>query len=211
VNGNGSCKARILSASEIRLLGFIALGDSNKMIARKVGSAEATVKVHIKSILCKLGCNNRTQVAAWWTGGGSAQTAQVTLNSEADDGGPAQTAQVTLNGEADDGGGWTVDHEPADPRILMTVMRSFPAYSAFSLAHLIGHDERSTVVGLLKLQAQGLAAMSDNRWTLTEAALKPPRPPACHRLTPGEIGWAQPGVAATSHHPPLNPSESSAG
>jgi hypothetical protein len=79
----------------------------------------------------------------------------------------------------------------------MTLMRSFPACSAFSLAELIGHDERSTVVGLLKLQAQGLAAMSDNKWTLTEAALKPPRPPRHHRLTPGKIGRAQPTEEAS--------------
>ena len=40
-------------------------GASNKVIARRLGLAEATVKVHIKSILRKVQAANRTQAAMW--------------------------------------------------------------------------------------------------------------------------------------------------
>lgn len=40
-------------------------GGSNKLIARKLGITEATVKVHLKAILRKLELENRTQVAIW--------------------------------------------------------------------------------------------------------------------------------------------------
>lgn len=41
----------------------LQLGHSNKMIARKLNIAEATVKIHIRQIMRKLGVNNRTQIA----------------------------------------------------------------------------------------------------------------------------------------------------
>jgi two-component system nitrate/nitrite response regulator NarL len=40
-------------------------GDSNKVIARKMKIADATVKVHIKTILRKIRVDNRTQAAIW--------------------------------------------------------------------------------------------------------------------------------------------------
>jgi two-component system nitrate/nitrite response regulator NarL len=40
-------------------------GSSNKLIARELHLSEATVKVHVKSILRKLHMANRTQVAIW--------------------------------------------------------------------------------------------------------------------------------------------------
>ena len=40
-------------------------GDSNKMIARRLGNTEATVKVQMKALLRKLGLQNRTQAAVW--------------------------------------------------------------------------------------------------------------------------------------------------
>jgi two-component system nitrate/nitrite response regulator NarL len=40
-------------------------GSSNKLIARDLGVAEATVKVHIKTILRKVKVANRTQAAMW--------------------------------------------------------------------------------------------------------------------------------------------------
>jgi two-component system, NarL family, nitrate/nitrite response regulator NarL len=54
-----------LSAQEKRILSCLIVGDSNKMIARKVEIAEATVKVHVKAIFRKLGLKNRTQAAVW--------------------------------------------------------------------------------------------------------------------------------------------------
>jgi DNA-binding NarL/FixJ family response regulator len=54
-----------LSAQEDRILRNLAEGHSNKIIARRLGIAEATVKVHVKNILCKIGAHNRTQAAVW--------------------------------------------------------------------------------------------------------------------------------------------------
>jgi two-component system nitrate/nitrite response regulator NarL len=54
-----------LSPQEMRILDSLVKGDPNKTIARKLGAAEATIKVHVKSILRKLGVANRTQAAMW--------------------------------------------------------------------------------------------------------------------------------------------------
>jgi DNA-binding NarL/FixJ family response regulator len=55
-----------LSAREKCILRCLMIeGDSNKSIARKIDIAEATVKVHIKAILRKIGVHNRTQAAIW--------------------------------------------------------------------------------------------------------------------------------------------------
>jgi len=54
-----------LSSREKCILRCIVDGDSNKNIARKVGIAEATVKVHVKAILRKIRLHNRTQAAIW--------------------------------------------------------------------------------------------------------------------------------------------------
>ena len=54
-----------LSPREKAILGWLADGSSNKVIARKVDAAEATVKVHVKAILRKIGVQNRTQAAIW--------------------------------------------------------------------------------------------------------------------------------------------------
>ncbi len=40
-------------------------GHANKMIARTLDIAEATVKVHLKSVLRKIRVANRTQAAIW--------------------------------------------------------------------------------------------------------------------------------------------------
>jgi len=53
------------SAQEKRVLQFLVDGDCNKVIARKIQAAEATVKVHVKAILRKLRVNNRTQAVVW--------------------------------------------------------------------------------------------------------------------------------------------------
>jgi two-component system nitrate/nitrite response regulator NarL len=56
---------RKLSAREAEILGHLMEGAANKVIARKLDVAEATVKVHIKAILRKIGAANRTQAAMW--------------------------------------------------------------------------------------------------------------------------------------------------
>jgi two-component system nitrate/nitrite response regulator NarL len=54
-----------LSSREVCILRCIGEGDANKIIARKMGIAEGTVKTHVKAILRKIGVGNRTQAALW--------------------------------------------------------------------------------------------------------------------------------------------------
>jgi two-component system, NarL family, nitrate/nitrite response regulator NarL len=54
-----------LTDREAQILRCLMHGASNKMIARQLGLAEATVKVHLKSILRKVQAGNRTQAAMW--------------------------------------------------------------------------------------------------------------------------------------------------
>jgi two-component system, NarL family, nitrate/nitrite response regulator NarL len=54
-----------LSNREQTILELLTQGGSNKHIARQLNVADATVKVHIKGILRKLGVSNRTQAALW--------------------------------------------------------------------------------------------------------------------------------------------------
>jgi two-component system nitrate/nitrite response regulator NarL len=54
-----------LSPREKSILRCLIEGDSNKIIARKIDIAEATVKVHVKAIFRKMGVQNRTQAAIW--------------------------------------------------------------------------------------------------------------------------------------------------
>lgn len=49
-----------LSVREIEVLKFVALGQSNKEIARSLGISEDTVKSHMKNVMTKLGANDRT-------------------------------------------------------------------------------------------------------------------------------------------------------
>jgi DNA-binding NarL/FixJ family response regulator len=49
-----------LSEREIAVLRRAAMGNSNKIIASQLNVSEATVKGHMKSILSKLGANDRT-------------------------------------------------------------------------------------------------------------------------------------------------------
>jgi two-component system nitrate/nitrite response regulator NarL len=54
-----------LSDREHVILMHLTHGASNKHIARELNIAEATVKVHVKSLLRKIRVNNRTQAAMW--------------------------------------------------------------------------------------------------------------------------------------------------
>lgn len=54
-----------LSSRENLILQCLIGGDSNKRIARSIGIAEATVKVHVKAIFRKIRVTNRTQAAIW--------------------------------------------------------------------------------------------------------------------------------------------------
>jgi two-component system nitrate/nitrite response regulator NarL len=52
-----------LSDRENEILGCLVSGLSNKVIARQLNIAEATVKVHVKGLLRKMQVSNRTQAA----------------------------------------------------------------------------------------------------------------------------------------------------
>ena len=54
-----------LSPRERETLSLLVEGHSNKGIARILGITEATVKVHLKSLLRKISVENRTQAAIW--------------------------------------------------------------------------------------------------------------------------------------------------
>ncbi len=54
-----------LSEREAQILDGLVKGHANKVIARTCDIAEATVKVHMKSILRKIHVGNRTQAAIW--------------------------------------------------------------------------------------------------------------------------------------------------
>jgi two-component system, NarL family, nitrate/nitrite response regulator NarL len=54
-----------LSRREKEILSHLVAGHSNKLIARELGIAEATVKVHLKSVQRKIRVENRTQAAIW--------------------------------------------------------------------------------------------------------------------------------------------------
>lgn len=54
-----------LSQREIEVLSLIAAGNSNKLIADHLSITEQTVKGHVKSILSKLGANDRTQAVVF--------------------------------------------------------------------------------------------------------------------------------------------------
>ena len=58
-------KTPTLSEREIQILDGLVKGHANKVIGRRCNITEATVKVHMKSILRKIRVGNRTQAAIW--------------------------------------------------------------------------------------------------------------------------------------------------
>jgi DNA-binding NarL/FixJ family response regulator len=54
-----------LSDREQQVLRLVAAGLANKQIARRLGIAESTVKVHTSSIFRRLGVTDRTSAALW--------------------------------------------------------------------------------------------------------------------------------------------------
>lgn len=54
-----------LSPRERQILQCLANGEPNKVIANNLDITEATVKVHLRSLLKKIGAQNRTQAAIW--------------------------------------------------------------------------------------------------------------------------------------------------
>lgn len=60
---DAATRIAMLTPQQFRIAGLLAQGRLNKQIAWDLGITEATVKVHMTTILRKLGARNRTQVA----------------------------------------------------------------------------------------------------------------------------------------------------
>lgn len=54
-----------LTRRELEILGYLAAGHSNKIIARHLDLAESTVKVHVQNLLRKLNLSSRVQAAVY--------------------------------------------------------------------------------------------------------------------------------------------------
>jgi DNA-binding NarL/FixJ family response regulator len=61
----GGDPARHLSAREREVLGLVADGLSTKVIARRLGITETTVRAHLTRIYRQIGVTDRTQAALW--------------------------------------------------------------------------------------------------------------------------------------------------
>lgn len=63
-----------LSKQELRIVHGLANGEPNKVIAHHLNISEATVKVHVRTVLRKLGARNRTKAAILAISQGLAQS-----------------------------------------------------------------------------------------------------------------------------------------
>jgi two-component system nitrate/nitrite response regulator NarL len=59
----GKSKLDTLTPRETEILGLLAEGQSNKVIARNLGISDGTVKLHVKAILRKLEVHSRVEAA----------------------------------------------------------------------------------------------------------------------------------------------------
>lgn len=75
-----------LAPRQREIAGLVSRGLSNKEIANEAGMTEATVKVHLKTLLGKLGLKNRTQLALWVQSDGGFDPSTVSVS-----GAPAAT------------------------------------------------------------------------------------------------------------------------
>jgi two-component system nitrate/nitrite response regulator NarL len=60
----------------VQIVRCLLNGDSNKVVANHLNITEATVKVHLKSLLRKINATNRTQAAIWALNNGFANEPQ---------------------------------------------------------------------------------------------------------------------------------------
>lgn len=62
---HGRRPERSLSDREEEVLRLVAAGLANKLIARRLGISERTVKAHLTNIFARIGVTDRTQAALW--------------------------------------------------------------------------------------------------------------------------------------------------
>lgn len=71
-----------LTPRESEILGLLAEGQSNKVIARNLGISDGTVKLHVKAILRKLGVHSRVEAAVIAVEQGLRSTRDIDTRSE---------------------------------------------------------------------------------------------------------------------------------
>lgn len=76
-------RRRALTAKELQVMGYVKLGYSNKQIARVLGIADITVRLHINNAFRKMNVKNRIQGALWM------------IEHESELGGGSEKQQVT--------------------------------------------------------------------------------------------------------------------
>ncbi len=79
-----------MSDRERQIVRRVAQGKSNKLVARELGIAEGTVKVHIKRILRKLTLHSRVDIAVWAIDHGYRDTPAVPSRNQGADEGPPE-------------------------------------------------------------------------------------------------------------------------
>jgi len=62
-------RLRALTRREREVAGRVAIGETNRQVARSLGISLATVKDHVHSILTKTGLQSRSELVAAWYGG----------------------------------------------------------------------------------------------------------------------------------------------
>jgi two-component system nitrate/nitrite response regulator NarL len=129
-----------LSAREKCILHYLIEGQSNKTIARNADISEATVKVHVKAILRKIGVQNRTQAAIWAMSNGSLIRSPTDSSSALEKGRPQTSSSapvVPILNERQEGG------DPLLPVIAKQDWGSSGAASAgvYRLVHKGTHRE----------------------------------------------------------------------
>ena len=76
-NLEDAAKNRSLTARQQAVFELLSRGDTNKVIARRLGMREGTVKAHVRQIMRKFGVTNRTQVAVVCANDRPSQTAAI--------------------------------------------------------------------------------------------------------------------------------------
>jgi DNA-binding NarL/FixJ family response regulator len=59
-------QASALTGREVEVLELVGEGLTNRLIARRLGISEKTVKTHLTSVFTTIGVTDRVQAALWW-------------------------------------------------------------------------------------------------------------------------------------------------
>lgn len=115
---------RPLSDREVDILRSLIDGASNKLIARRFGIAESTVKIHIKGILRKINVQNRTQAAIWALAHLPAVDASSNEGSDPNEGSEAQPTTPISTWRRSAAAGERRHHRAPEPLITAGIVAS---------------------------------------------------------------------------------------